>query len=47
MRVLQLSGWAVLAVVVAAWLALVEVLWLPWRPGGVPVPVPRWPRTSR
>jgi len=39
MRALQLLGWAVLAVVVAAWLALVEVFWLPWRVGGVPVPV--------
>ena len=27
------------AVVVAAWAAVVEVLWLPWRVGGVPVPV--------
>ena len=39
MRALQLAGWAVAAVVVAGWLALVEVLWLPWRVGGVPVPV--------
>jgi len=39
MRALHLLGWAVAAVVVAAWLALVEVLWLPWRLGGVPVPV--------
>jgi hypothetical protein len=39
MRALRLVGWAALAVLVAAWLALVEVLWLPWRPGGVPVPV--------
>ena len=39
MRALQLTGWAVLAVVTAAWLALVEVLWLPWRVHGVPVPV--------
>ena len=39
MRALQLAGWAVAAVVVAAWLALVEVFWLPWRVGGVPVPV--------
>jgi len=38
-RALQLAGWAVAAVVVAAWLALVEVFWLPWRIGGVPVPV--------
>jgi hypothetical protein len=38
-RALALLGWAVLAVVLAGWLALVEVLWLPWRIGGVPVPV--------
>jgi hypothetical protein len=39
MRALQLLGWAVAAVVVAVWLTLVEVFWLPWRVGGVPVPV--------
>jgi len=39
MRALQLVGWAVLAVVLATWLTLVEVFWLPWRVGGVPVPV--------
>jgi hypothetical protein len=39
MRGLQLVGWAVLAVVLATWLTLVEVFWLPWRVGGVPVPV--------
>jgi hypothetical protein len=39
MRAVQLVGWVVLAVVLAAWLALVEVFWLPWRVGGVPVPV--------
>jgi len=38
-RALQLAGWSVAAVVVAGWLALVEVFWLPWRLGGVPVPV--------
>jgi hypothetical protein len=32
-------GWGVLAVLVAAWLALVEVFWLPLRFGGVVVPV--------
>jgi hypothetical protein len=31
--------WAVTAVVVAAWLALVEVFWLPLRVGGVLVPL--------
>nr|WP_211661290.1 hypothetical protein [Modestobacter muralis] len=36
---MQLAGWAVAAVVVAAWLALVEVFWLPLRVGGVPVPL--------
>jgi hypothetical protein len=39
MRALQLLGWAVLAVLAAAWLTLVEVFWLPWRVAGVPVPV--------
>jgi hypothetical protein len=39
MRALQLLGWAVAAVVVAGWLAVVEVLWLPWRVGVVPVPL--------
>jgi hypothetical protein len=39
MRALQLLGWAVAAVVVAAWLALVEVFWLPWRLAGVPIPI--------
>jgi hypothetical protein len=34
-----LLGWAVLAVVVAVWLTLVEILWLPLRIGGVLVPV--------
>ncbi|HEY4630139.1 MAG TPA: hypothetical protein VIG96_02440, partial [Blastococcus sp.] len=31
--------WALAAVVVAAWLALVEVFWLPLRVGGVLVPL--------
>ncbi|MCZ2804255.1 hypothetical protein O2W18_03995 [Modestobacter sp. VKM Ac-2983] len=39
MRLLRLLGWSVVAVVVSAWLALVEVFWLPWRVGGVPVPI--------
>lgn len=34
-----LVGWAVLAVVVACWLTLVEILWLPLRIGGVLVPI--------
>jgi hypothetical protein len=34
-----LLGWAVAAVVVPGWLALVEVLWLPLRVGGVLVPI--------
>jgi hypothetical protein len=38
-RVAALVGWAVLAVAVAAELAVVEVLWLPLRVGGVLVPV--------
>jgi hypothetical protein len=38
-RGLRLLGWALLAVVVAAWLTLVEVFWLPWRVAGVPVPL--------
>jgi hypothetical protein len=33
------AGWAVVAVAVATWLALVEVFWLPLRLGGVPVPL--------
>ena len=32
-------GWGLLAVLVAGWLAVVEVLWLPLRVGPVPVPV--------
>ena len=38
-RPLRLLGSALLAVAVAGWLALVEVFWLPWRIGGVPVPL--------
>ena len=38
-RPLRLIGGALVAVVVAGWLALVEVFWLPWRIGGIPVPV--------
>ncbi|RZU30387.1 hypothetical protein [Blastococcus saxobsidens] len=36
---LLLAGWALAAVLVAGWLAVVEVFWLPLRVGGVPVPV--------
>jgi hypothetical protein len=32
-------GWGVIAVVVAGWLALVEVFWLPLRVGGLLVPL--------
>jgi hypothetical protein len=35
----QRLGWGLLAVVVATWLALVEVFWLPLRVGGVLLPV--------
>ena len=38
-RIAARAGWAVLAVVAAAWLALVEVFWLPLRAGAVPVPL--------
>jgi hypothetical protein len=38
-RALQLTVWSVLAISVAGWLAVVEVLWLPLRVGGVLVPV--------
>jgi hypothetical protein len=38
-RAVALLGWGVLAVAVAAWLSVVEVLWLPLRVGGVLVPV--------
>ncbi len=38
-RIAALAGWAVLAVVVSAWLAVVEVFWLPLRVGGVPLPL--------
>ena len=33
------AGWGLTAVVVAAWLALVEVFWLPLRAGGVLLPL--------
>jgi hypothetical protein len=38
-RAAALLGWGVLAVVVAAWLSIVEVLWLPLRISGVLVPL--------
>lgn len=39
MRAGERLGWGVAAVVVAGWLALVEVFWLPLRVGGVLVPL--------
>jgi hypothetical protein len=39
MRALVVLGHGLVAVVVAGWLALVEVFWLPLRVGGVLVPV--------
>lgn len=39
LRVASTAGWALAAVVVAGWLALVQVFWLPLRVGGVLVPV--------
>ncbi len=39
MRLLRLAGWGLLAVLLAFWLATVEVFWLPLRLGVVPVPV--------
>ncbi len=38
-RALDLAGWGVTVVIAAAWLALVEVFWLPLRVGGVLVPI--------
>jgi hypothetical protein len=38
-RAAERLGWGLTAVVVATWLALVEVFWLPLRVGGVLVPV--------
>jgi len=39
LRGLDLAGWALTFVLVAAWLALVEVFWLPLRVGGVLFPL--------
>ena len=39
MRAAERLGWGLTAVVVATWLALVEVFWLPLRVGGVLVPL--------
>jgi hypothetical protein len=36
---LRAAGWSLLAVVVSAWLAVVEVFWLPLRVGGVLLPL--------
>ena len=38
-RLVARTGWAVVAVAVAAWLALVEAFWLPLRAGAVPIPL--------
>ncbi|MDT0276795.1 hypothetical protein [Blastococcus goldschmidtiae] len=38
-RIAVTTGWAVLALAAAAWLALVEVFWLPLKAGPVPVPL--------
>jgi hypothetical protein len=38
-RALDLAGWALTVVIAAAWLALVEVFWLPLRVGGVLFPL--------
>jgi hypothetical protein len=38
-RVWRALGWAVVFVVVAAWLSLVEIFWLPLRVGGLLLPV--------
>jgi hypothetical protein len=38
-RIAAGAGWAVLAVVAGAWLALVEVFWLPLAAGSVPIPL--------
>ena len=38
-RPLLLTAWSVLGVALAAWLAVVEVLWLPLRIGGLLVPI--------
>ncbi|MGY1804296.1 hypothetical protein ACI78T_13550 [Blastococcus sp. SYSU D00922] len=39
MRPVERLGWALAAVVLGTWLALVEVFWLPLRVGGVLVPL--------
>jgi hypothetical protein len=36
---LRAAGWSLVAVVVSAWLAVVEVFWLPLRIGGVLLPL--------
>ena len=38
-EVLRTAFWAVLGVLAAAWLALVEIFWLPLRVGGILLPV--------
>jgi hypothetical protein len=39
LRALDLAGWSVTVLVAAAWLALVEIFWLPLRVAGVLFPV--------
>jgi hypothetical protein len=39
LRIAARTGWAVVAVAVAAWLALAEAFWLPLRAGAVPIPL--------
>jgi hypothetical protein len=36
---LHIAGWSLVAVLVSAWLAVVEVFWLPLRIGGVLLPL--------
>ena len=38
-RVWRILGWAVVFLIVAAWLSLVEIFWLPLRVGGVLLPL--------
>ena len=38
-RLVTRTGWALVVVAVAAWLALAEAFWLPLRAGAVPIPL--------